>query len=116
MTRRIECFAPDTVNPNAMLWNPAKAPLQKVWEALGLSGGTLMVIGGTSPYTLFLERGYDAFHLSRAGNVKLEGGIPLFFEIPPRTPEELLAQHGLRPNPPRILDAAAQLTLTTWCK
>jgi dihydrofolate reductase len=116
MTRRIERFAPDPDNAKAMFWNPANVPLELVWDALGLSGGILMVIGGTSPYATFLEYGYDAFHLSHAHNVRLEGGVPVFPGIPPHTPEQLLSQHGLRPGPSRVLDESAELSLTTWQK
>ena len=39
----------------AVLWNPAGATLEQAWEALGLSGGLLAVIGGTEPFGLFLD-------------------------------------------------------------
>jgi hypothetical protein len=32
------------------------------------------------------------------------------------TPEEVLGRHGLRPDPPRDIDAAAGITLTTWLR
>ena len=97
-----------------MHWNPAGATLDQAWEALGLSGGLLAVIGGTEPFGLFLEIGYDAFHLSRASRAKLPGGRPVFPGIPPSTPEALLAQHGLKPDPARVLDDKAGLTLVAW--
>ena len=68
----------------------------------------LAVIGGPEVYGLFLDIGYDAFHLSRAANVRLPGGRPVFPQIgPDRTPEDVLASHGLKPGPQRVLDAAA---------
>jgi len=114
LTRRIASLARDPQNDNAMLWNPAGATLEEAWDKLGLSGGLLAVIGGTDAYSLFLELGYDVFHLSRASHAQLPGGWPVFPGIPPLTPEELLSRHGLKPDPTRVLDAPAGLTLTTW--
>jgi dihydrofolate reductase len=114
LTRRVAGIARDPRNDKAVLWNPAGAALQEAWEGLGLSAGLLAVIGGTDVFGLFLELGYDAFHLSRADNVQLPGGRPVFPGIPPRTPEELLSERGLRPDPARVLDRPAGLTLVTW--
>jgi len=113
LTHRVAGLAPAPGVPRAMLWNPAGASLNEAWDALGLSGGLLAVIGGTGPFGEFLPR-YDAFHLSRAEGVRLPGGVPVFPGIPPATPEDLLASHGLEPAPMRALDAAAGLVLTVW--
>ena len=113
MTRQIEGLAPAPQNPLAILWNPASASLEQAWNALGLSGGTLAVIGGTEPFGFFLDR-YDAFHLTCATRARLPGGSPVFPGIPPATPEDRLARHGLKPGPVRDLDASAGLTLTIW--
>ena len=91
-----------------MHWNPAGADLAEAWAALGLSGGLLAVIGGTDVFGLFLETGYDAFHLSRAARACLPGGRPVFPGIPPHTPEELLSKRGLKPAPARVLDPSAE--------
>lgn len=114
LTRRIAGLAPDSQSDNALLWNPGGAPLEAAWETLGLSGGVLTVIGGTEAFGLFLDLGYDVFHLSLAGHARLPGGSPVFPGIPPATPEQRLTGHGLEPDPIRILDAAAALSLTTW--
>jgi dihydrofolate reductase len=114
MTRTIAALARDPRNDRTVHWNPAGATLEQAWDMLGLSGGLLAVIGGTEPFGLFLERGYDAFHLSRAAGVKLPGGRPLFPGIPPQTPEGLLARHGLKAGATRVLDSVADLTLVTW--
>jgi hypothetical protein len=74
----------------------------------------LAVIGGTETFGLFLDIGYDAFHLTRANRARLPGGRPVFPGVPARTPEDLLAGHGLKPGPPRILDPDADVTLVTW--
>ena len=114
LTRRIERLAADPENGKAVLWNPAGAPLDEAWARLGLTGGTLSIIGGTEVFGLFLERGYDTFHLSRAAHAKLPGGLPVFPGVPEVTPEQLLAAHGLKPDAMRVLDAEAGLSLVTW--
>ena len=70
--------------------------------------------GGTGVFGLFLEIGFDAFHLSRAGKVMIPGGRPVFPQVPGRTPEEVLTGHGLVPGPLQVLDAMADATLVTW--
>ena len=114
LTRAIAGLARDPQNDKAVQWNPAGATLEQAWEALGLSGGTLHVIGGTEPFGLFLEIGYDAFHLSRASPTKLPGGRPVFPGIPPHSPEALLERHSLKPAASQILDEAVGLTLVSW--
>ena len=49
LTRKIAGLARDPLNDRAVHWNPAGASLDQAWEALGLSGGVLAVIGGTEP-------------------------------------------------------------------
>jgi dihydrofolate reductase len=114
LTRTLPGIARDPQNDKAVLWNPSGATLDEAWAALGLSGGFLAVIGGGEPFGLFLESGYNAFHLSRAAHAQLPGGRPVFPGVPAHTPEALLAQHGLKPEPTRVLDASAGLTLVTW--
>jgi dihydrofolate reductase len=115
VTRKIAGIAPDPAWPKAVLWNPTGASLEQAWTALAPPQGMLAVIGGPEVYGLFLDIGYDAFHLSRAAKVRLPGGRPVFPEIgPKRNPEDVLASRGLEPGPRRILDAAADLTLVTW--
>ncbi len=114
LTRKVVGIARDPQNGAAMHWNPDSATLDQAWDALGLSGGLLAVIGGTEPFGLFLDIGYDAFHLSRTSQAELPGGRPVFPGIPPSTPEELLARHGLKPEPARVLDPKAGLSLATW--
>jgi dihydrofolate reductase len=114
LTRRIAGAVRDPDHANTVLWNPAGAPLAQAWALLGAAGGRLAVIGGTDVFGLFLERGYDLFHLSRAGRVRLPGGRPVFPGVPEDSPEELLADHGLKPDATQVLDPSADLTLTTW--
>ena len=61
----------------------------------------LAVIGGPEVNQLFLDAlgCFDAFHLSRVADVRLPGGVPVFPDIgPDRTPEDVLAAHGLKPG------------------
>jgi dihydrofolate reductase len=115
VTRQVPALAPDRSHSNAVLWNPNGATLDEAWVALGAPAGILAVIGGPDVYGLFLDIGYDAFHLSRAAHVRLPGGRPVFPDVASgRTPEELLASRGLTAGPQRVLDEAAGVTLVTW--
>jgi hypothetical protein len=114
LTRRISGLAPDPTHKNALLWNPAGAEFALAWEMLGVADGVLAVVGGTDVFGLFLEIGYDAFHLSRARDAHVPAGRPVFPQVPARTPEEVLRSYGLQPDPERVLDAKAGVTLVTW--
>jgi hypothetical protein len=81
---------------------------------VSLSDGKAAVTGGTGVFGLFLDIGFDAFPLSRAGKVLMPGGRPVFPQVPGRTPKEVLIEHGLVPGPVRVLDARAEATLVTW--
>ncbi|WP_246731816.1 dihydrofolate reductase family protein [Methylocapsa sp. S129] len=117
LTRKIAALAPDPDHPNSFLWNPAGASLDDACVALGLAAGTLGVVGGTQVFDLFLEIGYDAFHLSRASKVKLPGGPPVFSRVGSgRSPEDVLAKAGLSPGPSQILDEAHGVTLVNWTR
>ena len=106
VTRRVPAIAPHPSNAMALLWNPAGASFEEALLALGTPGAVVGVIGGPDVFALFLDR-YDVFHLSRAPDVRLPGGRPVFPEVPVRTPEEVLAAHGLVPDPPQALDPRA---------
>jgi dihydrofolate reductase len=100
---------------DAWWWNPAAASLADALKAAAPNGGTVAVPGGRRVFDLFLEIGYDAFHLVRVAGVKIDSGIPLFSGVNFETlPEEILAQAGLAPEEPEILDQAAGVTLVTW--
>lgn len=115
LSRRVPALAPELDYPRALRWNPQGASLQEAWNALGAPDGLLAVIGGPEAYQLFLDIGYDAFHLSRVPGVRLPGGRPVFPEIGPhRSPEDVLASHGLRPGLRQMLDPAAGVTLVSW--
>jgi dihydrofolate reductase len=116
LTRGVPALAPDPSNPKALLWNPAGCTWEDALRALGLERGVIGIIGGTDVFGMFLSIGYDAFHLSRAAHVNLPGGRPVFPDVPARTPEDVLAAHGLRPGPVQVLDEAAGATLVTWSR
>ena len=100
VTRRVAATAPDPSHANSLLWNPNGAMLDDALHALGAPDGVVAVIGGTEVFGMFLAYpGYDAFHLSRAGRAHLPGGRPVFPQVPAQTPEQVLASHGLKPEP-----------------
>src|SRR6202140_5182078 len=102
-TRRVTGVAADPADGKALLWNPAGASFEQALAALGTPDGSVGVIGGTNVFGMFLDR-YDVFHLSRAPNVRLPGGRPVFPEVPTRTPEQVLASHGLDCGQRQVLD------------
>jgi dihydrofolate reductase len=113
LTRSIPSVAPVPDNANARLWNPAGASLEQACAAVGSMAGTIAVIGGPDVYSLFLQIGYDDFRLSRAVNVRLPGGLPLFAEGRlGRTPEQVLSGAGLKAGRTQWLDA--DVTLVEW--
>jgi dihydrofolate reductase len=113
LTRQVPALAPDPANDKAVLWNPAGAPFEQAWAAFGLPRGSLGVIGGTDVFGLFLDR-YDVFYLTRAPNVTLPGGRPVFPSVPRLTPEQVLAEHGFRGDAPEMLDRENEVTLVSW--
>jgi dihydrofolate reductase len=114
VTRQVATTAPDPSHPNSLLWNPLGLPLDDALAQLGVTGGTIAIIGGPNVFSRFLPL-YDAFHLSRAANARIPGGLAVFDEVGPNaTPEDVLARHGLKPGPRRDLDATAGVTEVTW--
>src|ERR1700694_5076801 len=113
LTRQIPAIAADPSDEKALLWNPAGASFEEALAVLGTPDGRVGVIGGTDVFGMFLDR-YDVFHLSRAPNVRLPGGRPVFPEVPTRTPEEVLASHGLDFGQRQVLDPAKHLAIVSW--
>jgi dihydrofolate reductase len=114
VTRRIPGLARHPDNRNAVLWNPAGASFADAWKMLGVTGGLLAVIGGTEIFGIFLDIGYDAFHLTRAEHVRLPGGRPVFPQVPASTPEDVLRSRGYRAADMRLLDEEKAVQLVTW--
>jgi dihydrofolate reductase len=113
LTRRVPAIAVDPSNEKALFWNPAGASFELALAVLGTPDGSIGVIGGTGVFGMFLDR-YDVFHLSRAPDVRLPGGRPVFPEVPTRTPEEVLASHGLDRGQRQVLDSAKGLVIVSW--
>jgi hypothetical protein len=96
-------------------WNPAEASLADALAAAAPAGGIVAVPGGRRVFDLFLDIGYDEFHLARAADVFLPDGVPLFSAVSEGIGADLvIARHGLLPDPPIALDR--EVTLTLWRK
>ena len=113
LTRQIPAMTSDPSNRKTLLWNPAGASFEQALAALGTSAGRVGILGATEVFGLFLDR-FDIFYLSRAPDVRLPGGRPIFPGVPARTPEEVLASHGLRRGIRQVLDPAQGLTVVAW--
>jgi dihydrofolate reductase len=113
LTRQVPSIVADPSNERTLFWNPAGASFEQAMAVLGVPDGSIGIIGGTEVFGMFLDR-YDVFHLSRAPNVRLPGGRPVFPGVPTRTPEEVLAGHGLNAGPRQALDPAWDLAVVSW--
>jgi dihydrofolate reductase len=113
LTRTIGAIADDPSDPKITLWNPAGASFETACDHAGVRSGTVAIIGGPDVFDMFMDR-YDTFWLSQASHVRLPGGEPVFSGVPHRTPQDILAQHGLAPGESQILDAESNVTATPW--
>ncbi|MGB5902028.1 MAG: dihydrofolate reductase [Xanthobacteraceae bacterium] len=113
LTRTIKALAPDPSNPKGTLWNPAGAPFDAACERAGVTSGLAAIIGGPTVFGLFLDR-FDTFWLSFAPHVRIPGGEPGLPGVPARTPQAVLAAHGLHAAETRVLDAANDVSVTAW--
>jgi hypothetical protein len=113
VTRSIAAVAPDPSNPKATLWNPAGTAFEAACDHAGVHSGTAAVIGGPDVFGMFMDR-YDTFWLSQAPRVRLPGGEPCFPGVPERSPQAILAAHGLKAGEAQILDPAGGVSVTPW--
>jgi dihydrofolate reductase len=113
VTRTVGAIAPDPSNPKATLWNPAGAAFEAACEHAGVESGTVAVIGGPAVFGMFLDR-YDTFWLSLAPKVRVPGGDGCFPGVPERSPQDILAAHGLHAGNPQILAAFEGVSVTPW--
>ena len=114
LTRGVDALAPDPSNPKATLWNPDGASFEAAFVQAGLRSGTVAVIGGPGVFDMFMDR-YDVFWLSVAPRVRLPDGAPCFPGVSlDRSPQQILAAHGLRAGPAEMLDAADDVSVTPW--
>jgi hypothetical protein len=70
--------------------------------------------GAGAPLPLEIVGFRDGRMLSVAPHVRLPGGEPCFPGVPARTPQQILAAHGLRAGQPQMLDAANEVSVTPW--
>ena len=113
VTRTIGGIAPDPSNPRATLWNPAGASFEAACDHAGVRSGTIAIIGG--PDVFGNVHGSLRHVLALAGaRVRLPGGEPCFPGVPARSPQEILAAHGLRAGDAQILDSADGVSVTPW--
>ena len=113
VTRSIAAVAPHPSNPKATLWNPAGAAFEAACDHAGVHSGTAAVIGGPDVFGMFMDR-YDTFWLSQAPRVRLPDGEPCFPGVPERSPQAILAAHGLKAGEAQILDTAGGVSVTPW--
>lgn len=113
LTRSIPALARDPENPKATLWNPAGASFDDACRMSGVTDGIAAIIGGPVVFGMFMDR-YDVFWLSVASKVRIPDGEPGFPGVPARSPQDILAAHGLRAGAPQILDAAEGVSVTPW--
>jgi len=113
LTRKVGATAPDPDNPKAVLWNPSGASFEAACAEAGVGSGTVAIIGGPRVFDMFMDR-YDTFWLSQAPRVHLPDGEPCFPGVPARSPQEILAAHGLKPGQPQLLDPADGVSVTPW--
>jgi dihydrofolate reductase len=113
VTRGVGAVAPDPSNAKAVLWNPAGAGFEAACDFAGVHSGSVAIIGGPQVFGMFMDR-YDTFWLSQAAKVRLPGGEPCFPGVPARTPQQVLAAHGLQAGEARILDPDDDVSVTPW--
>ena len=113
LSHSIGTVAPDLSNPKATLWNPSGASFEAACEHTGVRSGTVAIIGGPDVFGMFMDR-YDTFWLSQAPGVRLPDGEPCFPGVPERSPQQILAAHGLEAGDAQMLDAAGHVSVTPW--
>jgi len=100
---------------NVWWWNPARVNWVEVAKELLPRGGEVAVPGGQVAFDLFLKIGFDAFHLTRANGVRLQGGRALFSGCGTGlSAEAALAGAGLNLNEHIALDAKHGVDLSVW--
>ncbi len=113
LTGKVAATAPDPNNPNALLWNPAGCSFETASRGAGVTSGMVAIIGGPGVFGMFMER-YDTFWLSVAPKVRIPDGEPCFPGVPARTPQQVLAAHGLHAGAPQLIDVAQDVSVTPW--
>ena len=116
LTRKVNGVTVDPDNANTVLWNPGSASFEEAWRKLGLTGGTLAVSGGTEPFGVFLDVGYDSFFLTRT-NASVPHGRPVFPGVGSgMTAEEILEKRGMVLLETRMLDVDTNTRVEEWVR
>ena len=113
MTRAVRGVSATSEYPLALLWNPEFVSLESAAGELGVTNGTVAILGGTQVYGLFLGR-YDAFNLSCVPGVRMPQGRAVFPEVPDISPSDALAKSGLTKRHSRVLESSNAVTVTVW--
>ncbi len=99
----------------AWWWNPDKASLDEALARAVPQGGLVAVPGGRRVFDLFLDIGYDEFHLTRAERVRVGPGVPLFSSVSAETgADAVLAARGLVAAAPVVI--ADGVSTVVWRK
>ena len=102
---------------DAWWWNPERVTWAEAVKRLMPGGGSVAAPGGQIVFDLFLMIGFDAFHLSRAHEVKLPGGRSIFSACDAGVPAtDVLTAAGLAPAEKVLLDPAQGVDMTIWRK
>jgi hypothetical protein len=98
-------------------WNPVELPWTEAARTVLPQGGRVAVPGGRRVFDLFLEIGYDAFHLTRAEGIRIPDGTALFSACDRGlTAEAVLESHGLGAGPRKVIDSKGPVSLVVWRK
>jgi hypothetical protein len=96
-------------------WNPNELPWDEAIQVVLPEGGRVAVPGGRQVFDLFLEIGYDAFHLTRAEGTFIPEGVSVFSGCDKgRSAETILSQSGLKPDARQVLDPFVPVSLVVW--
>lgn len=113
LTRTTAALARNPANLKATLWNPDGASFDDACRYAGVTSGTAAIIGGPGVFSMFMDR-YDTFWLSQAHRLTIPGGMGGFVGVPSRSPQDILAGHGLKADKTRVLDAERNVDVTAW--
>ena len=103
LTSRIERLEP--IDELVTLWNPAGLDFRDVTMELGITDGSVAVVGGQQVFDYFLRR-FTQFDLVTVDGVLIPDGVPCFSG---GWPDEVLPQAGLRVAEREMLDPGVRL-------